>query len=105
MSELNAYVSGPYNVKHSCVIFMDRTGQNVLDTLNLIFLLCIQKKKPFCSKYFSHSLSNMQLYFREPYSIYSYCNKMPDIFICQRKDCELSDQNSSLFEKHSAGSS
>lgn len=52
MSELNAYVSGSYNVKHSCVIFMDRTGQNVLDTLNLIFLLCIQKKPPFVANIF-----------------------------------------------------
>lgn len=43
---------GSYNVKHSCVIFVDRMGQNVLDTLNFIFL-CIQKKyKSHCSKYF-----------------------------------------------------
>jgi len=43
MSELNAYVSASYNVKHSCVIFRDRTGQNVLDRLSFIFLLCLQK--------------------------------------------------------------
>lgn len=43
MSELNAYVSASYNVKHSCDIFRARTGQNVLDTLNFIFLLCLQK--------------------------------------------------------------
>lgn len=64
MSELNAYVSGSYNVKHSCVIFIDRTGQNVLDTLNFIFLLCIQKKNSLCSKYFSHSFSSTQLYLK-----------------------------------------
>lgn len=102
MSELNAYVSGSYNVKHSCVIFIDRTGQNVLDT-EFHFSTVYTKKKFLCSKYFSHSPSNTELYFGEPYSIYSDCNKKLNIFICQRKDCELSDQNSSLFEKHSAG--
>lgn len=95
MSELNAYVSASYNVKHSCDIFRGRTGQNVLDILNFIFLLFT--KIFLCSKYFSHSLSNTQLYFEEPQSIHLNCNKILSIFISQRKDFEFSDQNSYLY--------